>query len=220
MVPGMENLPERPTAHLRASDGDRDKVVDVLRDALMTGRLTQVEHAERLEAALMAKTLGELEPITADLATPEQVAQPAAKPSSQIELPADPNASFESMTAIFGGGERKGRWRVKRRTNVLAVFGGYDFDMTNAVFEGPEVTFYVVALFGGVNVTVPDDVEIRTEGHGIFGGFGAESSDNPNPNAPVVVLKGFAIFGGAGGTTKSRRDRHRNKKNKGHLDLH
>ena len=134
-----ENLPERPTnpnAHLRASDEDRDRVVDVLRDSLMAGRLTQDEHAERLEATFMAKTLGELEPITADLAVPDRPVTPVpGATSAQIEPAADPDASFESVVGIFGGGERKGRWRVKRRTNVMCVFGGYDFDMTEAVFE-------------------------------------------------------------------------------------
>lgn len=204
-----ENLPERPTnphAHLRASDDDRDQVVDVLRDSLMTGRLTQDEHAERLEATFMAKTLGELEPITADLAVPDRSA--AVVPgsgSAQIELAADQDASFESVVGIFGGGERKGRWRVKRRTNVMCVFGGYDFDMTEAVFEAKEVTVSAFAMFGGVNVTVPDNVEVRNEGSGIFGGFDARGSSNPDPNAPVVIVKGVAIFGGVSAALKKRK---------------
>ncbi len=214
----MDNLPERPSnphAHLRASDEDRDRVVDILRESLMAGRLTQDEHAERLEATFMAKTLGELEPITADLVIPEQAARPGAHTSSQIEPAADPNASFESMVGIFGGGERRGRWRVKLRTNAYVVFGGYDLDMTDAVFEAKEVTIWTFALFGGIDVTVPDNVEIRNEGAGIFGGFGARGSEAPDPNAPVVVLKGVAIFGGVDGKTTSRR--HRKKKNR-HLD--
>ena len=129
----MENLPEpqHPHAHLRASDTDRDQVVEVLRDALMTGRLTQDEHAERLEQTLKARTIGELEPITQDLAVPGQVYRPAAAaaPSHSpvpLEEPANPQDSFETVVGIFGGGERRGRWRVKRRTNALCVFGGYD----------------------------------------------------------------------------------------------
>jgi hypothetical protein len=214
----MDNLPERPSnphAHLRASDEDRDRVVDVLRESLMAGRLTHDEHAERLEATFMAKTLGELEPITADLVIPEQAARPGAHASTQIEPAADPDASFESVVGIFGGGERKGRWRVKRRTNAICIFGGYDFDMTDAVFEAKEVTLWTFALFGGIDVTVPDNVEVRTEGMGIFGGFGATGSENPDPKAPVVVLKGLAIFGGVGGRTSGRRH---GKKKKGHLD--
>ncbi|TCC10408.1 DUF1707 SHOCT-like domain-containing protein [Kribbella soli] len=223
----MENLPDRPHphAHLRASDIDRDQVVDVLREALMSGRLTQDEHAERLEQTLEAKTLGELEPITRDLVVPGQptpVAQSAAAASTSlvpIEEPADPEQSFDTMVAIFGGGERKGRWRVKRRTNAFAVFGGHDLDMTNAVFEGREVTIWAFAVFGGIDITVPEGVTVRNEGVGIFGGFGARGSDDPDPNAPVVVVKGLALFGGVGGQSSVKR--HGKKlKGKGHHELH
>jgi hypothetical protein len=222
----MENLPDRPHphAHLRASDTDRDQVVDVLRDALMAGRLSQDEHAERLEQTLQARTLGELEPITRDLVVPGQ-AQPVPLPVSQpsvsnspvpIEEPADPSQSFDTMVAIFGGGERTGRWRVKRRTNAFAVFGGHDLDMTNAVFEGREVTIYAFAVFGGIDITVPEGVTVRNEGVGIFGGFGARGSDDPDPNAPVVVVKGLALFGGVGGQSAGKRH---GKKGKGHHQL-
>ncbi|TCO48440.1 cell wall-active antibiotic response 4TMS protein YvqF [Kribbella antiqua] len=223
----MENLPERqhPHAHLRASDTDRDQVVDVLRDALMSGRLSQDEHAERLEQTLQAKTLGELEPITRDLVVPGQgpAPVPAAAVSNSpvpIEEPANPADSFDTMVAIFGGGERKGRWRVKRRTNAVAVFGGHDLDMTDAVFEGREVTIWAFAVFGGIDITVPDAVGVRNEGVGIFGGFAARGGDNPDPNAPVVVVKGLALFGGVGGQVSSKRHKKRFKNPGGHGHSH
>ena len=204
----MENLPEpsNPHAHLRASDQDRDQVVEVLRDALMAGRLTQDEHADRLEQTLNARTLGELEPITNDLVVPGQqfrraAAAPLPAPGTgviPIEEPANPADSFDTVVSIFGGGERKGRWRVKRRTNALALFGGYDLDMTDAVFEGREVTVYAFAIFGGIDITVPEGVEVRTHGAGIFGGFGGRGAKEIDPTAPVVVLKGMALFGGVG----------------------
>ncbi|WP_329002922.1 DUF1707 domain-containing protein [Kribbella sp. NBC_00709] len=225
----MENLPDRPHphAHLRASDTDRDQVVDVLRDALMSGRLSQDEHAERLEQTLQARTLGELEPITRDLVVPGQpqsVPLPVAQSSVSsspvpIEEPADPDQSFDTMVAIFGGGERTGRWRVKRRTNAFAVFGGHDLDMTNAVFEGREVTIWAFAVFGGIDITVPEGVTVRNEGVGIFGGFGARGSDDPDPNAPTVVIKGLALFGGVGGQSSAKRHGKKNK-GKGHHELH
>ena len=220
----MDNLPDRPNphAHLRASDTDRDQVVEVLRDALMSGRLTQDEHAERLEQTLQARTLGELEPITQDLAVPGQPFQPvaaAAAPSNSpvpIEEPANPADSFDTVIGIFGGGERTGRWRVKRRTNAICIFGGYDLDMTDAIFEGREVTIWAFAIFGGIDVTVPDAVTVRNEGVGIFGGFGARGGPNPDPNAPTVVVKGLALFGGVGGQWSSKRHKKRFKGH-GHL---
>jgi len=47
-----------PDPVLRASDADRDRVAAVLGEALATGRLTSLEHADRLDAAYTAKTVG------------------------------------------------------------------------------------------------------------------------------------------------------------------
>jgi hypothetical protein len=52
---------------LRASDFDRDFVVDQLREALGDGRLTLPEFDDRVRAAYAAKTLGELRKPLADL---------------------------------------------------------------------------------------------------------------------------------------------------------
>ncbi|GAA3410459.1 DUF1707 domain-containing protein [Streptosporangium vulgare] len=52
---------------LRASDADRDHVAAVLGEAFATGRLTSVEHADRLAAAYTAVTTDDLVPITRDL---------------------------------------------------------------------------------------------------------------------------------------------------------
>src|SRR5712691_8192286 len=54
-------------AELRASHGDRDRVVELLRVAAGDGRLTAEELDERLEVALTARTYGELAALTTDL---------------------------------------------------------------------------------------------------------------------------------------------------------
>ena len=54
---------------LRASDADRERVAEVLRDALAEGRLDMGEFEERLDAAYRARTYGELAPLTRDLPT-------------------------------------------------------------------------------------------------------------------------------------------------------
>ncbi|HET6740895.1 MAG TPA: LiaF domain-containing protein, partial [Kribbella sp.] len=112
------------------------------------------------------------------------------------------------------------RWRVKQRTNAFAMFGGHDLDMTDAVFEGREVTIYAVAVFGGIDITVPEGVTVRNEGIGIFGGFAAQGSDDPDPNAPTVVIKGLALFGGVGGQSSAKRHRKRFKNNNNRHGLH
>ena len=136
-----------------------------------------------------------------------------------IEEPANPQDSFDTVIGIFGGGERKGRWRVKRRTNALALFGGCDLDMRDAVFEGREVTVYAFAVFGGIDITVPEGVEVRNQGVGIFGGFGGRGSTDLDPAAPVVIVKGLALFGGVSGqAAKPKKPKGGNEGN-GHLGL-
>ena len=59
--------PAEPSDAIRASDADRDRIADILRDALAEGRLDAEEHSERIDAVYRAKTVGELEPLVRDL---------------------------------------------------------------------------------------------------------------------------------------------------------
>jgi Domain of unknown function (DUF1707) len=59
---------------IRASDADRERVTARLRDHFAEGRLSQAEMDERVTAALNAKTLGDLRPLTRDLPEPAPAA--------------------------------------------------------------------------------------------------------------------------------------------------
>ncbi|MFI9505249.1 DUF1707 domain-containing protein [Nocardia sp. NPDC052566] len=52
---------------LRASDADREKIVEQLRRAMDDGRLSLHEYDQRLQLAYQAKTYGELTPLLSDL---------------------------------------------------------------------------------------------------------------------------------------------------------
>lgn len=75
-------MPHNP--ELRASDGDRDRVAEALREHHAVGRLDADEFQDRLEATYRAKTLGELETVTADL--------PAQDLYAGLPVPADQRA--------------------------------------------------------------------------------------------------------------------------------
>ena len=66
--------------HMRASDRDRQAVVDLLAAGLETGRLTMAEYADRMGLAYQAVTFGDLAPLTADL--PPAPAAPAPAPAA------------------------------------------------------------------------------------------------------------------------------------------
>ncbi|MBA6441067.1 DUF1707 SHOCT-like domain-containing protein [Streptomyces sp. GMR22] len=183
-------------AELRASDADRDRIADILREALAEGRLQPEEHAERIDAVYRAKTLGELEPLVRDLPTaPTRGAASASGRDAESEWPRSLPES-ENLVAVFGGSTRKGRWRVRRRTNALAVFGGIEIDLTEALFEQQEIVIHVVAAFGGVEIKVPENVSLRGSGAGILGGFDVTAYEAQDPDAPVIHVTGFAVFGG------------------------
>jgi hypothetical protein len=60
---------------VRASDGERDRVVALLQDHFADGRITQAELEERAGAALAARTRDQLRALTADL--PDTDVRPA-----------------------------------------------------------------------------------------------------------------------------------------------
>jgi DUF1707 SHOCT-like domain len=73
---------------IRASDRDRQQVVEQLRSALEDGRLTMDEYVDRMEAAYQATTYGDLAPLCADLpastpaiAGPQTVAAATPQPA-------------------------------------------------------------------------------------------------------------------------------------------
>ena len=71
---------------IRASDADRDVVVDALREAYTEGRLTRDEFDERMSAAYVSRTWGQLRELTADL--PVQPVLGADVPGRQLPVPA------------------------------------------------------------------------------------------------------------------------------------
>ncbi|KAF4410069.1 MULTISPECIES: DUF1707 domain-containing protein [Streptomyces] len=197
-----EQLPAAPApaaqADIRASDKDRDRIADVLREALAEGRLTTEEHSERIDLVYRAKTVGELEPLVRDLPAAGRPQRDPAPESGATAMPphSATTTAAENLIAVFGGASRRGRWRVGRRTTAFAAFGGVEIDLTEAVFQQQEVVINATAVFGGIEIRVPENVSLRGTGTGIFGGFDVKTYEAPDPDAPVVVVTGYALFGG------------------------
>ncbi|MDX2852688.1 DUF1707 domain-containing protein [Streptomyces sp. PA03-3a] len=121
-VPSATGAPPGPPP-LRASHADRDRVVDVLTVAAGDGLLSAAELDERLEAALSARTLDELAPLTADL--------PAAAGTPRT---AAPDVKDVVRVDNRGGSYRRvDRWVVPRRMEVRSEWGEVVLDFTHAV---------------------------------------------------------------------------------------
>jgi hypothetical protein len=180
-------------ADLRASDADRDRIADILREALAEGRLDSGEHSERLDRVYAAKTLGELEPLVRDL--PQgRVESPAPAPRGYA---GDGSGENPNLVGILGGAERKGRWRVGHKITAVAILGGVEIDLSEATFTAPELVIHCTAVMGGVSVKLPENVTLRGGGViGIMGGSDIKAYESTDPGAPVVRIDGVAFWGG------------------------
>jgi hypothetical protein len=197
-LPEPSNVGPIAGGSLRASDADREKVASVLSTAYAEGRLTREEHEERLDQLLAAKTFDDLIPITRDLVVvgaPAPIQQHA--PAKEFAIDTS-SASEESdkLIAIFGGASRNGNWRIRKHTHAVAIFGGVDLDLRNAIFESPAIEITGFWCFGGLDIKVPAGIQVRDQTAGIFGGTDIRDLGDPIPGAPTLVIKGVTLFGG------------------------
>ncbi|WP_242587426.1 DUF1707 domain-containing protein [Streptomyces sp. MST-110588] len=179
---------------IRASDADRDRVAEILREALAQGRLDAGEHAERIDGVYRAKTLGELEPLVRDLPVAAGAARPAPATAAYAPAHGEPRAA-QSLVAVFSASYRKGRWRVPARINAVAVFGSVDIDLSEAIFEQRQVHINATAIFGSVEIRVPENVTLHSNGSGVLGAFEVRTNESQDADAPEVTVNGFAALG-------------------------
>lgn len=197
------DLPE-----MRASDAERERVAETLREAVAEGRLEMEEFEHRLEATYKACTHGELEPLVRDLPAPGTQLDPvgpapapaatgsAVRWADRIGKPATSRGAF----AVWGGFGRRGNWTVGRKFTAFTMWGGGEIDLREANFEDREVVIRCFTIMGGMRVTVPPELNAEVRGIGIMGGFGERSKDAgaASPDSPRVRITGFALMGGVG----------------------
>jgi hypothetical protein len=174
---------------VRASHADRDRVVDVLRVAAGDGLLTAEELDERLEAALSARTLGELAPLTADLppvAVTGGVAGAEVKDLVRIEQ------------VHSGAVTRAGRWVVPRRLELAVTFCDVTLDFTEAVITHDTLRVDVRMTGKTLTLVTRPGVVVDTDGlqlvHSKVTGR-REPADSHVPLTLRVELVGLKTFG-------------------------
>jgi Domain of unknown function (DUF1707) len=137
---------------LRASDADRDRVIELLRAAVADGRLDQAEFDERLEAALTARTIDALAPLTADL-----IAAPGSDGALALPLagtPAEPAAELLTIRERHGSVRREGRWTLPHRLRLNTAWSDVTLDLTKAVRSGPELIIELQVRGGNVELVL------------------------------------------------------------------
>jgi hypothetical protein len=108
---------------------------------------------------------------------------------------------------VFWGGRRRIVSKNFAGGEIVAIFGGFEIDLTQADFQGNQIVIEVVTIFGGGEIRVPATWEVIVDSVGIFGGTGDRTShplsQSQDPSRPAeaavpkrLIIKGVSIFGG------------------------
>jgi len=113
------------------------------------------------------------------------------------------SSSYETLNeyALFGGIERRMHSNSFRGGSIVSLFGGVEVDFLSADIEGQEAVIYVEAIFGGIELRVPERWNVVFQGQSIFGGYSDETrpplADTPGSTPrKTLILRGKAVFGG------------------------
>jgi class 3 adenylate cyclase len=216
----VSSVPPGGPSGPRLSDEDRERVVEVLKTSCSDGRLTLDEFSERVGSAYQAVGLADLPPVLADLPHPfgpdlagvlngavavspvPQAAGAVATAGTGTGTGVDPAGRGRTVTrwtvSIMGGSQRKGRWRLREKTTAVAVMGGCHLDLRQAEVEGGEIVINAVAVMGGIEIIVPEGIEVELGGIAIMGGKDARriKAVPTLPGSPIVRVRAFAFWGG------------------------
>ncbi|MEV4165166.1 DUF1707 SHOCT-like domain-containing protein [Nonomuraea dietziae] len=136
---------------LRASDTDRDLVIEQLRVAVADGRLDQAEFDERLDAALTARTIDALAPLITDLVA---VQGGGALTLPFAGTPAEPAPELLTINERHGSVRREGRWTLPHRLALRTAWCDVMLDLTSAVRRAPELVIELQVRGGTVELVL------------------------------------------------------------------
>jgi hypothetical protein len=178
-------------AGTRASDRDRDAVLQRVQEAFAEGRIDDIEFDQRMRAALSARSYGELDVLLTDL--PASATAPAAPFSAAATARPAPG---KLAVAYKGSVRRAGRWRVPERYTAVVYKGGGVLDLRVAELTGPVTAIRAVAYKSKITILVPPGVRAEITGFGIDQNEAASDLGYPLPaDAPLIHVRAVAYKG-------------------------
>jgi hypothetical protein len=188
-----------PRDNLVAVRDRREQVIAILTDQFGKDVLDVDELDRRLDLVHRARSLAELDDVVADLeapATPAPTTAMVPRPVQEVAPHGWPDR--KRYVAIFSGVERKGRWTVPQKLNVVALMGGAELDFREADFAPGVTELRVTAIMGGVDIIVPPWLAVECDAWAIMGAF--EECDRghgqPDPGRALLRITGLAVMGG------------------------
>lgn len=101
----------------------------------------------------------------------------------------------EEYCATFGSQELDFTDEEFKGCNLTAVFGGVECNLKDAIIK-ENVVINTSAIFGGITIYVPKDVNIKISSTPIFGGVSDDRKVKTKNAKHTIYIKATAIFGG------------------------
>ena len=215
-----------------ANDGGvgttRQKAIDALCEHFANDLLSVEEFERRVDRAHKAESSDEIRKLLADLPSGDLPVRQEVVATTSLErthasVPASRVKERGLMVAALGGVERKGRWIPARQNYAVAVMGGVVLDFREALLPPGETEVWIFSAMGGAEIVVPPGLSVESDGIAILGSFEHREDAvlSPDPDAPVLRIRGLAIMGGVevsirypGETPREAKRRHRFAKKK------
>ena len=126
----------------------------------------------------------------------DPLTSPYDPPYNPAAYPLVPEASRGGVVSFLSSTEREGRWELPRHFRALAVLGNVELDLRDAII-GIGVSFIeAVGVMGNIEITVPPDVAVESDGDSLLGSFVVKFKGNATP-ASANGLRTIRITGTA-----------------------
>lgn len=204
----------------------RQATIDALCDQFANDAMDMEDFERRVEIAHRASTTDELKALLSDLPGGNLPA-PSGAAASSAEL-SSAERSFtiatpgqvkehELVVAVLGGTSRKGRWTPARKNISVAVMGGAQLDFREAVLAPGSTELQVFALWGGVEIIVPPELNVESHGFALLGGFehAGDATGPTDPDVPTLRIVGVACMGGVEITVRRPGETSRDARRRG-----
>ena len=107
----------------------------------------------------------------------------------------DAQSDDVALVAVFDGTKLTSEATQFRGGSIFAWYGGVDADL-RGVELAAGARLWVAAMFGGIQLIVPDTWRVQANIRAVAGGYDVSGTDPDDPGAPLLVIEGYAFCGG------------------------
>ena len=100
----------------------------------------------------------------------------------------------EEVFATFSGQDVKVSDEFKG-TSLNAIFGGIKLDLRDAKIKN-DVVITTTSIFGGIEIIVPEGVNVKVASTSIFGGVDGKKLKENSEKGKTILVNSVCIFGG------------------------